>query len=168
MCLLGIFEYCRLPMGYKNSAEWFQRCLQRILQSLIYKGIIQYIDDTLLYGKDENELLDRLEEYFNILLKHNVKLHPGKFTLFSRRLKWCGKEISQDGVKPDEDRVAAARNMPEPVDLAELMSFVYGVALFRNHLPRFAEVAAPLYDLWKDTLSKYQKKTPRAEQKKSN
>ena len=61
VCPLGIFEYCRLPMGYKNSAAWFQRCLQKILERLIYRGLIQYIDDTLLYGKDEDSLLDVLE-----------------------------------------------------------------------------------------------------------
>ena len=39
------------------------------------------------------------------------------------------------------------------------MSYVYGVAWFRSHLPRFAEVAAPLYDLWKDSLKSFKRKS---------
>lgn len=36
---------------------------------------------------------------------------------------------------------------------------MYGAAWFRGHLPYFAEVAVPLYDLWKDTLAPYKLKT---------
>ena len=49
VCPIGVFECCRLPMGYKNSAAWFQRRLQKILEKLIYNGLLQYIDDTLLW-----------------------------------------------------------------------------------------------------------------------
>ena len=34
----------------------------------------------------EEELLDNLEKYLDVLIKHNVKLHPGKFTLFAEAL----------------------------------------------------------------------------------
>ena len=146
-------------MGYKNSAAWFQRCLQKILEELIYNGLLQYIDDTLLYGKDENDLLDKLEQYFDILMKHNVKLHPGKFVLYAQELQWCGKSVSADGIMPTQDSIATALEAPEPETLAELMSYVFGVAWFRSHLPRFAEVAAPLYDLWKDALAPFKRKS---------
>ena len=63
------------------------------------------------------------------------------------------------GVRPSAQRLAAINDMPEPTTLAEMMSFVYGVAWFRGHLPYFAEVAAPLYDLWKVTMEPYSKKT---------
>ena len=64
-----------------------------------------------------------------------------------------------EGVQPSERRLKAIRDMPEPETLAEMMSFVYGAAWFRGHLMRFAEVAAPLYDLWKTTMAPYEKKT---------
>ena len=62
-------------------------------------------------------------------------------------------------MKPPQDTIDVALKMAEPDTLAEIMSFVYGVAWFRSHLPRFAEVAAPLYDLWRDTLEPFKRKS---------
>ena len=67
--------------------------------------------------------------------------------------------MSADGIMPTQDSIATALEAPEPETLAELMSYVFGVAWFRSHLPRFAEVAAPLYDLWKDALAPFKRKS---------
>ena len=158
-CPLGAFEHLRVPMGLKTAAAYYQRCMLTVLGDQLYNGVVQYIDDTLVYGSDEDELLDQLDKFFASLCRHNVKLHPAKFTLFAKKLTWGGKEVSGDGVKPSEKRLKAISEIPEPTTLAELMTFVYGVAWFRGHLPYFAEAAAPLYDLWKETMQPYKKKT---------
>ena len=41
------------PMGACNSGPHFQRCMQEILRELLYPGLLQYLDDSLLYAKDE-------------------------------------------------------------------------------------------------------------------
>ena len=156
---LGAFEHMRVPMGLKIAAAYYQRCIHTILGDLLYECVLQYLDDTLVYARSETELLDNLEKMFKRFMQFNLKLHPGKFVLYATELTWGGKTVDGDGVRPSERRLAAIRNMPEPETLAEMMSFVYGVAWFRGHLMRFAEVAAPLYDLWKDTMAPYEKKT---------
>ena len=156
---LGAFEHMRVPMGLKIAAAYYQRCMHTILGDLLYECVLQYLDDTLVYARSETELLDNLEKMFERFMQFNLKLHPGKFVLYATELTWGGKTVDGTGVRPSERRLAAIRNMPEPETLAEMMSFVYGVAWFRGHLMRFAEVAAPLYDLWKDTMAPYEKKT---------
>ena len=92
------------------------------------------MDDTLLYGRTEDELLDRVEQLFTLLEKYNVKLHPGKFVLFATELEWGGKQVSSEGVRPTPYRVDSIRRMPEPESLSEMMNFVYGTAWFRGHM----------------------------------
>ena len=146
-------------MGNKLSAAHFQRCLQGVLKELLYKVLLQYIDDTLLFAKTEAGLLDALEQYFDLLIKYNIKLHPGKFVLYATEIEWGGKLLSSEGLAPALHRIAAIKDMPMPQTLDQLMHFVYGAAWFRGHMPYFAEVAAPLYDLWKDTLAPFKRKT---------
>ena len=55
--------------------------------------------------------------------------------------------------------------MPEPATLADAMTFVYGVAWFRNHIPYFAEIAAPLYDLWNEAMEGKKRRTTQAASK---
>ena len=158
-CPVGAVEHCRVPQGYKNAGPWFQKCFEGVLGELLWKAILQYLDDSLLHAKSEKELLDILDKYFAILDKHNIKLHPAKFTLFARVLTWCGKQISAEGVRPSPKRVETVLAMAEPKTLAEMMRFVYGIAWFRGHILRWAEIAAPLYDIWKEALTPYKKKT---------
>ncbi len=162
---VGAYEYCCCPMGQVNSAAHYQRCMQGLLGDLIYNGILQYLDDTLLYGKTEDELLSLWEKLFTILLKYNVKLHPSKVVLFSTHVTWGGKDVSEQGVRPSEKRLRTVRELVTPANLGDLMSFVYGAAWFRNHIPYFAECSAPLYDLWNKALAKHKRKTSRAASK---
>ena len=159
ICPLGAYEHLRVPMGLKTAAAYFQKIMQMILKPLLYQGVIQYLDDSLIYGSTEDELLDRLEKFFTLLDKHNIKLHPGKFVLFSKRLVWGGKEVTPQGVAPPPHRIAAIKEMPEPENLSQMMNFVYGTAWFRGHIPYFAETAAPLYDIWKDSMTRFKRKT---------
>ena len=159
ICPLGSFEHLRVPMGLKTAAAYYQRHMHTILGDLLYKAVLQYLDDTLVFAGSEEQLLERLEAVFVRFAKFNLKMHPGKFVLFATELTWGGKTVDGKGVRPSDNRLAAIQDMPEPETLAEMMSFVYGVAWFRGHLMRFAEVAAPLYDIWKAAMEPYTKKT---------
>ena len=158
-CPVGAVEHCRVPQGYKNAGPWFQKCFEGVLGELLWKAILQYLDDSLLHAKTEKELLRILDLYFAILDKHNIKLHPAKFTLFARKLTWCGKEISAEGVRRAPQKIATVLAMAEPKTLSEMMRFVYGIAWFRGHILRWAEISAPLYDIWKEALTPYKRKT---------
>lgn len=45
------------------------------------------------------------------------------------------------------------------------MTFVYGVAWFRNNIPYFTELAAPLYDLWNKAMAGKKRRTTQAANK---
>ena len=130
-----------------------------MLRDLLWVAVLLYLDNSLIHAKTEKELLDALENFVTRLEEHNIKLHPAKFVLFARALTWCGKQVSETGVKPAPHRADAVREMGDPDTLADMMSFVYGTAWFRNHIIHFAKIAAPLYDMWKDALAPYKRKT---------
>ena len=158
-CPAGAYEHCRMPQGHCNAVPWFQRVFEGVLGPLLWTKVLQYLDDSLLHAKGEQAYLKVLVEYFELLDKHNIKLHPAKFTLFARALTWCGKMMSKNGLRPVPHRTDSVKAMPDPDLLSEMMNFVYGTAWFRGHIIHFARIAAPLYDLWKDTLEPYKRKT---------
>ena len=161
----GAYELCRVPMGWIDAAPYYQEMMTGVLDGLIYKCVLQYLDDGLLFAGVERGLLDALRAYFMVLEKHNIKLHPGKFVMFAKNLTWGGKDISGDGIKPASHRMRSVEDMPQPTTLAEAMTFVYGVAWFRNHIPYFAEIAGPLYDLWNEAMKGKKRRTTQAASK---
>ena len=54
----GAFQFSRLPMGLKNSAQSFQRLMTHILGDV--PGLFCYLDDVLVYSRSEEEHMKTL------------------------------------------------------------------------------------------------------------
>jgi hypothetical protein len=70
----GSFEYNRMAQGLCNSPATFARMMTSIFGDQNYLSLLCYLDDTLVFGKSEQEALDRLEMVFSRLKEHNLKL----------------------------------------------------------------------------------------------
>ena len=55
----GLFRYRRLPFGIVSAPTIFQRVMESLLQNIL--GVIMYIDDVLITGKNDEEHLKSLE-----------------------------------------------------------------------------------------------------------
>lgn len=49
------YEYERIPMGYKNASFIFQRIMNHELRKWLGKRVLVYLDDIVIYGKNEKE-----------------------------------------------------------------------------------------------------------------
>ncbi|KAG6461364.1 hypothetical protein O3G_MSEX012576 [Manduca sexta] len=72
----GLFRYKRMMFGITCAPEIFQKTLERIL--LGCEGVINFIDDILIYGKDLKEHDNRLNKVLQVLEQYNVVLRPEK------------------------------------------------------------------------------------------
>ena len=71
----GNWEYLAVPMGAVNSAPHFQRCLETVIgPDLMYNGVLQYVDDTLVYSQSPEQLMKRLRQLFQRFIMFNIKL----------------------------------------------------------------------------------------------
>jgi hypothetical protein len=61
----GLFQWCRLPMGLKDAASYFQRMMaSRVLAGLSYIFVELFLDDVLVYVTNDDEFLERLRTVF--------------------------------------------------------------------------------------------------------
>jgi hypothetical protein len=74
----GLYDWCRLPMGLKGAASYFQRMIASIvLAGLLYSIVELYLDDILVYATSEDEIVERLCTVFKRLLRQfNITLNP--------------------------------------------------------------------------------------------
>ena len=85
-------------MGCKNSAAYFQNTKKRVLKSLLYRNVLVYIDDVLLFGENISDLLAAIRELFQRLRAHRIFLKPAKCETFAPRVLWCGHLIDAEGI----------------------------------------------------------------------
>ena len=145
----GHYQYKRLPMGLKGSPATFQRLMNNVLTGLQGLKCFVYLDDIVVYGDNLQTHNARLVEVFERLRKHNLKLQPNKCNFLRKEVTYLGHIISETGIKPDPEKIAAVLQFPVPKDQKRLQSFLGLASYYRRFIKDFSKVAKPLYNLLK-------------------
>ena len=80
-----------------------------------------------------------LATFFARLQLYNVKLSPNKTRIGAARVDFLGHVISQDGVRSNDDKIAALTRMPMPRDIKQLRSLLGGLHYYCQFLPDMAK-----------------------------
>ena len=71
-----------MPFGLCNAPSTFERLMETILKGLQWSSCLVYLDDVLIFGKTQRELLERMDEVFTRLKKAGLKIKPRKCKFF--------------------------------------------------------------------------------------
>lgn len=99
----GLYEFIRMPFGLKNSPNTFQRLMDELVRGL--PGVFVYMDDLLVFGKDQGQHLSHLRQLFSRLEKFGMKLAPEKCSFEKKELTFLGFHVSSEGIRPPPERV---------------------------------------------------------------
>jgi hypothetical protein len=128
--------------------------METCFATLLYKHLLIWIDDLLLYADDIDTYLDKLAELFFLLNDFGLKLSVKKSSLYQKEVKWCGKIIDANGVRHDPARIATLRAMPYPNTAGELQQFLCAINWMREILMDYARQVSPLQHRLDEALAK--------------
>ena len=124
--------------------------MEATLRGLARQKCVVYLDDILVMGRTFQEHLSNLREVFDLWLRMaGLKLKPKKCHLVKQEVKYLGYVVSNAGVCADLDKVRAVQDFPRPQNPKQLRSFLGLASYYRGFIPKFSQVAAPLYALTK-------------------
>jgi hypothetical protein len=145
----GKYEFVRMPFGLKNAPSTFQRLIDEFLLGLGETYVQAYMDDIIIFSKDREEHREHLRKVLRRLQEFGLKISREKFSFFKPEVRLMGHVISAYGVRPNEDKVAAIREIPVPTNAKEVRSFLGMVNYYRRFLGDLAEIVEPLNRLLK-------------------
>ncbi|KAK1929993.1 Retrovirus-related Pol polyprotein from transposon 297 [Phytophthora citrophthora] len=140
----GVITPTRVLMGGTNSAAYVQSTIQQMFDKLFNNGLMIWIDDLLGYEDSDDGLLRLLKKVLSICLDKGLKLNPRKCSFYLREALWCGRIVSNKGVKHDPARIDALVNLPAPMTGQKLQQFVCALNWMRASLPAFNKLIEPL------------------------
>jgi len=148
VCKYGQFEMTRMPFGLNNSSCTFQRTMELVLQGLQWVTCLVYIDDVVVFGKDFEQHILRVDQVLDRMKQAGLKLRP-ECNMLQSEVVFLGHIVSQDGVLPDTSNVEKIASWPTPVNGKQVKQFVATGSYYRRFIKDFAKVARPLIDLTK-------------------
>ena len=116
----GKFEYNVLPFGLANSSAAFLILMNKIVGTMLFKGLINFADDILIYSKTMEEHCKALEKVLGLFREHNMRVNASKVELAAKEVSYLGLVLSKDGARPSPSKTAAIDAMKEPTNLREL------------------------------------------------
>lgn len=146
---MGRYCFKRIPFGITSAPEIFQRHMSELLSGL--DGVKVIVDDVLIYGKDDAEHDQHLSAALRKIHDSGLKLNRDKCEFRKTKIEYFGHTISEDGIQPNADRVAAIRNMAPPTNVTELRRVIGMINYLGRFVPNLASVMKPMSDLLKGT-----------------
>jgi len=143
----GLYRFKRLPFGVSCAPEIFQRVVSDILVGL--PGVVVYIDDILVFGRNRKEHDERLASVRARLTAANLKLNGDKCCIGQEQVKYLGHILTKAGVQPDADKLSAIQDMPPPKSLADVQRFLGMVTYLGKFVPQLTNATEPLRTLSK-------------------
>lgn len=144
---IGFFECNRMPFGLCNAPATFQRLMERCMGDLNLKDCLIYLDDIIIFSKDIDSHIERLDAVFQRLSDNNLKIKPSKCQFFKDQITYLGHVVSKDGIQTDPEKTNVVKDWPTPKSVKEVRKFLGFVGYFRRFVKGFATIARPLNNL---------------------
>lgn len=140
-------RYCfqRLPFGISSAPEYFQKQMAEILEGL--PGVVNLMDDILVYGATKHEHDERLHAVLKRLVKAGVTLNRAKCSFCVTRVAFLGYVVDSSGIRPDPKKVHAINEMATPKSVADVRRFLGMINYLARFVSNLADVSAPLRSL---------------------
>ncbi|MGI0135350.1 MAG: reverse transcriptase domain-containing protein [Candidatus Micrarchaeaceae archaeon] len=145
----GHYQYTVLPFGLTNAPATFSALMQQIFDPLIDKFVLVFLDDILIYSRNEAEHADHLRRVLEILRKERLYAKKSKCDFGKSQVNFLGHVISSEGISVEAEKVEAIAKWPDCSNVSELRSFLGLANFYRRFVEGFAAKSHELTELTK-------------------
>jgi hypothetical protein len=140
----GLFEYMVMPFSLANAPTTFQAYIHKALGHLVDSICIVYLDDILIYSKDEKEHEKHVKIVLQRLRDYALYAKLSKCTFHTKEVEFLGFVVNINGVTMDANRVRSIREWPAPATHREVEVFLSFANFYRRFIWNYSALARPL------------------------
>ena len=145
----GLYQFKRMPFGYRNGPAVFQRVMQGILAPFLWIFALVYIDDIVVFSKSFEDHLIHLDLVLKAIKESKITLSPGKCHFGYQSLMLLGQKVSRLGLSTHKEKVDVILQLDNPRNIHDLQIFLGMMVYFSSYIPFYAWIVHPLFQLLK-------------------
>ena len=115
----GFFEWLVMPFGLTNAPAYFVDLMSRVFREFLNKFVVVFVDDILIFSKNEEEHALHLREVMDTLRTHQLKAKFSKCH-FWREVRFLGHVVSKEGLAVDPAKVVVVQDWKVPKNATEV------------------------------------------------
>ena len=103
-----------IPFGLTNAPATFMWLRNSVFSKYLDKFVLVFLDDILIYFKNEEEHEENLRLTLKLLEEHKMYAKLRKCDFYKDRIHYLGHIISEEGISVDLENIEAIMNWPTP------------------------------------------------------
>src|SRR3954453_14953747 len=145
----GLYEYTVIPFGLTNAPAYFMNMMNKVFMEFLDKFVVVFIDDILVYYKNEQEHEAHLRLVLEKLREHQLYAKFSKCEFWLKEVGFLGHVVSGEGVAVDPSKVSTVTEWETPKSVGDIRSFLGLAGYYRRFIENFSRIAKPLTELLK-------------------
>jgi len=121
--------------------------MNHVFMEYLDKFMVVFIDDILVYSKNEEEHEEHLRLVLQKLREHQLYAKLSKCEFWLREVSFLGHIISNGGVAVDPKKVKDVLSWNPPMDVSEIRCFLAMAGYYRRFIEGFSKLGKPMIAL---------------------
>nr|GEZ77503.1 retrotransposon protein, putative, Ty3-gypsy subclass [Tanacetum cinerariifolium] len=133
-----------MPFGLTNAPAVFMDLMNRVCKPYLDKFVIIFIDDILIYSKDEKEHEEHLKAILELLKKEELYAKLSKCKFWIPKVHFLGHVIDSQGIHVDPAKIESDKDWASPKSPTEIRQFLGLAGYYRRFIEGFSKIAEPM------------------------
>ena len=133
-----------MSFGLTNALAYFMYLMNKVFMEYLDKFVVVFIDDILVYSKNEEEHEEHLRLVLQKLREHQLYAKFSKCEFWLKEVSFLGHIISNGGVAVDPKKVRDVLSWKPPQDVCEIWSFLGMARYYRGFIKGLSKLAKPM------------------------
>nr|GEV50148.1 putative reverse transcriptase domain-containing protein [Tanacetum cinerariifolium] len=137
----GYHQLRVMPFGHTNAPAVFMDLMNRVCKPYLDKFVIVFIDDILIYSKDEKEHEEHLKSILELLKKEELYAKFSKCGFWIPKVQFIGHVIDSQGIHVDPAKNESFKDWASPKSPTKIHQFLGLVGYYRRFIEGFSKIA---------------------------
>jgi hypothetical protein len=136
-----------MSFGLTNAPAYFMYMMNKVFMEYLDKFIVVFIDDLLVYSRNEEEHEGHLRLVLQKLRDHKLCAKLSKCEFWLKQVAFLGHVVSKGGISVDPSKVQDVLSWKTPTSVSDIRSFLGLVGYYRRFIKGFSRISKPMTEL---------------------
>ncbi|GJR06601.1 putative reverse transcriptase domain-containing protein [Tanacetum coccineum] len=143
----GHYEFQVMPFRLTNALAVFMDLMNRVSKPYLDKFVIVFIDDILIYSKEEKEHEEHLKAILELLKKEKLYAKFSKCEFWIPEVQFLIHVIDRRGIHVDPAKIESIKDWASPKTPTEIRQFLSLDGYYRRFIEGFLKIAKSMTKL---------------------